>query len=117
MLAILVPGSKRYGIYRFWPDAGDRVTDYSLQKAPERIEVSDLKRSYRLLWGLYFSVLSAFHMGWRDLNVGNWIARIQAREFSLRSTGWVRVVSGIQSLVSVYLLALWALVYFARPFE
>jgi hypothetical protein len=68
-------------------------------------------------WGFYFSVLSAFSIGWRELNVGNWIARMQRREYTLRATGWVRTVSGIQSLTSVYLLALWVLTYFGRPFE
>lgn len=66
---------------------------------------------------LYFSLLSAFHFGWRDLNVGNWIARIQPREYVIRATGWVRVVSGLQSLISVYLIALWVLSYFGRPFD
>ena len=66
---------------------------------------------------IYFSVLSAFNIGWRELNVGNWIARIQRYEFTYRATGWVRTVSGIQSLISVYLLAIWALTYFGRPFE
>ncbi len=67
--------------------------------------------------GLYFSVLSAFHIGWRDLNVGSWIARLQPREYTLRAKGWVRVVSGVQSLISVYLIAMWVLTYFGRPFE
>jgi hypothetical protein len=35
----------------------------------------------------------------------------------LRATGWVRTVAGIQSLLSVYLLALWVLTYFGQPFE
>jgi hypothetical protein len=69
------------------------------------------------LIGLYFSLLSAFSLGWRELNVGTWIARVQPREYVLRATGWVRTVSGIQSLLSVYLLALWVLTYFGRPFE
>ena len=64
----------------------------------------------------YFSLLSAFSLGWRALNVGTWIARVQSREYVLRATGWVRTVSGIQSLLSVYLLALWVLTYFGRPF-
>lgn len=67
--------------------------------------------------GLYFSLLSAFSIGWRDFNVGSWIARIQAQEYQIRGTGWVRTLSGVQSLISVYLLALWALTYFGRPFE
>jgi len=33
------------------------------------------------------------------------------------ATGWVRVVSGVQSLISVYLLARAVLTYFGRPFE
>ena len=67
--------------------------------------------------GLYFSLLSSFRIGWRELNVGNWITRLQSLECSLRPTGWVRTISGIQSLISVYLLALWLLTYFGRPFE
>ena len=72
-------------------------------------------RALRL--ALYFSLLSAFHLGWRELNVGTWISRLQKREYNLRATGWVRTVSGLQSLLSVYMLALWALTYFGRPFD
>jgi hypothetical protein len=43
--------------------------------------------------------------------------RIEAREYTLRGTGRVRVVSGIQSLLSVYLVALAILTYFGTPFE
>ena len=41
---------------------------------------------------------------------------MQPREYTLRATGWVRTVSWLQSLMSVYLLALWVLTYFGRPF-
>jgi hypothetical protein len=34
-----------------------------------------------LFIGLYFSLLSAFSLGWRELNVGTWIARVQPREY------------------------------------
>jgi hypothetical protein len=51
------------------------------------------------------------------LNVGNWIARLQTREYTLQAIGWVRVMAGIQSLLGVYLLAMWALTYFGRPFQ
>ncbi len=67
--------------------------------------------------GFYFSILSTFHIGWRDLNVGSWIARIQFREYTLKATGWVRFVSGIQSLISIYLIALWVLTQFGSPFD
>jgi hypothetical protein len=77
-----------------------------------------LLRGFSILsLGLYFSLLSAFSLGWRDLTVGTWISRLQPREYILRATGWVRVVAGLQSLLSIYLLALWVLTYFGRPFE
>jgi len=37
--------------------------------------------------------------------------------YTLKATGWVRTVSGVQSLISVYLLALAVLTYFGRPFK
>lgn len=80
-----------------------------------RREISRWFRVFRI--GLYFSTFSAFSIGWRELNVSNWIIRMQRREYILRATGWVRFVSGLQSLISVYLLALWVLSYFGRPFE
>lgn len=72
---------------------------------------------HRILVAYQFSLLSAFQIGWRELNFGNWIARLQQTEYSMRSTGWVRVVAGTQSLLSVYLLAMWALTFFGRPFD
>lgn len=69
------------------------------------------------LAAFYFSVLSAFHIGWRELNLGSWLMRLQPREYTLRPKGWMRTVSALQSIISVYLVALWALTYFGRPFE
>jgi uncharacterized protein YjbI with pentapeptide repeats len=111
---------RRGGIWIVWQ--ADRLLDRGRPWTPALSPTAECRRictgaSKAVLYGLYFSVLSAFHFGWRDLNVGNWIARIQSREYTLRATGWVRSVSGIQSLVSVYLIALWALTYFGRPFE
>jgi hypothetical protein len=70
-----------------------------------------------VVMGVFFSVISAFSTGYKDLDVGRWIERIKGKETTLRATGWVRSVSGLQSLVSFYLLVLWLLTYFGRPFE
>lgn len=83
-------------------------------KKPTRLKVGAWSA---LGLGMYFSVLSAFHIGWCDLNVGNWIARMRAREYTLRVSSWVRSVSGVQYFISVYLLAIRAITYFGRPFE
>ena len=115
------------GIWRVWsPDRIVRAPDdpgpirLSWNKAawpggPRRGMIFLTCQSLAL--ALLFSLVSAFHIGWREFNVGSWISRLQAREYTLRGSGWVRVLSGIQSLLSVYLLALWASTYFGRPFE
>jgi hypothetical protein len=70
-----------------------------------------------MLLAAYFSLLSALRIGWSGLNFGTWISRMQPREYALHATGWVRVASGLQSLISVYLVALTILTYFGTPFE
>jgi uncharacterized protein YjbI with pentapeptide repeats len=104
--------SEQGAVWRVWDK--DRTQSDKGQDAPEQL----ISRDYRLaVYALFFSVLSAFHIGWRELNVGSWITRLNPYEFTLRGTGWVRTVSGVQSLISVYLLALAVLTYFGRPFE
>jgi uncharacterized protein YjbI with pentapeptide repeats len=105
---------RRSGIWAVWPEGSIYKED------PARVGARFFHRKFliNIVFGsLFFSLVSAFHIGWRDLNVGTWITRLQPREYSLRATGWVRFVSGVQSLLSVYLLALWLLTYFSRPFE
>jgi uncharacterized protein YjbI with pentapeptide repeats len=106
------------GIHRVWPE-GRLEARSSMAKLVGQAKVERLRpRGWwgSLLRALQFSILSAFHLGWRELNVGTWLARVQTREYTLRATGWVRAVAGVQSLLSVYLLAMWVLTYFGRPF-
>ncbi|MEM7225817.1 MAG: pentapeptide repeat-containing protein [Pseudomonadota bacterium] len=101
----------RSGVYRVWPE--DRIEDRD-RKSPERVLGNESVYPFRgAINAFHFSVLSAFHFGFRGLSVGNWMARIQPREYSLQATGWVRVVSGLQSLVCFYLFALWVVMYVA----
>lgn len=112
-------GLGRARIVRIWPK--ERL----VASSEATFELADSARVEPLVYGpirglglaLYFSLLSAFHIGWRELNVGTWLSRIQPQEYALRATGWVRMVSGFQSVVSVYLLGLSILTYFGRPFE
>lgn len=107
--ALRFPGAD--GIWREW-DSGRVRKDLGT----DRQTLLRLSTGPAIRAAAYFSILSAFHIGWRDLNVGSWIQRIQPREYLLRASGWVRTVAGIQSLISVYLLALWLVSYFGRPF-
>jgi uncharacterized protein YjbI with pentapeptide repeats len=70
-----------------------------------------------IAWSAYFSLLSTFQIGFREFTFGTWLTRTQPRNFTLESTGWIRTMSGVQSLVCVYLLAMWLLTYFGRPFQ
>lgn len=65
---------------------------------------------------MFFSLMSAFNIGFRDINFGRWLRMLTKREYDLKAVGWARTVSGAQSLLSVYLIALWVLTYFGRPF-
>ena len=105
---------KSDGIWKVW--IAGRMRD-DLGTDEPKVILDSLELPFVFKTGFYFSVLSAFHFGWRDLNVGNWIARMQPHEYRLQATGWPRFVSGLQSLISVYLLALAVLAYFGRPFE
>jgi uncharacterized protein YjbI with pentapeptide repeats len=106
------------GIYRIWPR--DRIEVHTgisaLESAAkvERLYGSDLAA---LGWSAWFSLLSAFYIGFREFSVGTWLSRVHPRQFVLEATGWVRTVSGLQSLISLYLLAIWVLTYFGRPFQ
>lgn len=110
---IALKAKGRTGIWQDWQK--DRVLKGEGQEGPVRLSPGGLLRRIRLAF--YFSLLSAFHVGWRELNVGQWIIRLQPHEYTLRGTGWTRTISGIQSLISVYLVALSVLTYFGRPFE
>jgi Pentapeptide repeats (8 copies) len=76
-----------------------------------------LWREWRVLRAaMFFSLMSAFNIGFRDINFGRWLRLLTKREYDLQAVGWARTVSGFQSLLSVYLIALWVLTYFGRPF-
>ena len=111
IIALTVSPNDQTGIWRFWPE--DVILREGALPQYEKITAVGLAI---FGWAIYFSLLSAFHIGWRDFNIGNWIARISPVEYVLRATGWPKIFSGIQSLLSVYLLALWVLGSFGRPF-
>ena len=91
------PGRRRRGaIYRVWPServiddgGGVRVATYGdtpSRRRAERLEARSLPGRY--FYSLWFSLLSAFHIGWRELSVGSWLSRLQPREYALRAQGW-----------------------------
>ncbi len=80
MVYALALATETDGLYRVWP--ARRI------EPPLDAELADKAKLEPLrLWGrpagalgrgLQFSLLSAFHLGFRELNVGTWLARVQA---------------------------------------
>lgn len=64
----------------------------------------------------YLSLINAFRFGWHEFNIGSWISGLQRHDYTLRPTGWLRTIAGIQSVSSLYLLAVWAITLFSNPF-
>jgi hypothetical protein len=106
-------------IYRVWPAGRIQHNVCGIELVKEaKLEQLDPQKVLPIFgYSLQFSLLSAFHIGFREFSVGTWLARLQGSQYTLEALGWVRRVSGLQSLLSVYLLAMWALTYFGRPFQ
>ena len=110
---IAVRRNSEDGIWRVWDET--RIHRDPGDDAPVRIHET---RWFRAVWvAFYFSLLSSLRIGWREWHPDSWIAQLQAREYILRASGWVRTVSGLQSLISLYLFVMWVLTRFWRPFE
>ena len=65
---------------------------------------------------MFFSLMSMFNLGFQAFNFGRSLGMLTKREYDMKAIGWVRTVAGFQSLISMYLIALWVLTYFGRPF-
>jgi uncharacterized protein YjbI with pentapeptide repeats len=63
-----------------------------------------------------FSLQRALRIGFREISPNHWLMMLLPPDFELKSRGWPRFVSGVQSLLSVALIVLSLLSYFGRPF-
>lgn len=64
-----------------------------------------------------FSLQRALRIGFREISPSHWLMMLLPPDFEMKSRGWPRFVSGVQSLLSVVLIALSLFSYFGRPFE
>jgi len=81
---------------------------------PVQEELITIGRWQNYVLVFWFSFLSAFNIGGKIFNVDDLFTHCQPTEFYFRSTLWVRTISGIQALVSVYLLVLMLLVFLEK---
>jgi hypothetical protein len=109
---------KEHGIYQVFPAA--RI-DQSLPATTLEKELQVIRVQAESWWrafgqAAYFSLLSAVNIGFEQFAPGDWVRRMQDREYTLEAIGWVRIVAGTQSILSVYLAAMWVFTQFGRPF-
>lgn len=72
-------------------------------------------RAFRI--SLFFSATRALHLGYGGLDFGEWLRMLTKREYQLKPKHWSRSIAGLQSLSSLYLLAIWVLTEFGNPFD
>jgi uncharacterized protein YjbI with pentapeptide repeats len=65
----------------------------------------------------YFSFLSVTNIGFQQFTLSDWIRRVGQQDATLQAVGLVHAVAGFQALMGLYLLAIWVLTYFGRPFQ
>lgn len=71
----------------------------------------------RLWAALRASANATLAIGFGDVKLGEWLARLRWTESELEAVGWLRVVAGVQSLVATVIFVLWAWCMFGDPFE
>ena len=110
-----------YGNGRIWANRPNFAVNKKVLRKWVRVEFRRDRRSFAEISRVMriagcFSTLCAFRIGFREFSVGDWISRLQSRQYELRATGWARSVAGCQALISLYLLALSILCFLGRPF-
>lgn len=127
---IIHTSSSKTGLFRVYHQSLELEADPSAHKEVIRIQAQKIAQHSLLggIWeflvrecslllpSMFFSLMSAFNIGFRDINFGRWLRLLTRQEFDMKAVGWARVVAGWQSLISVYFIALWVLTYFGRPF-
>ena len=117
MLFMLRPMHRNQIVQVFPEDRVDIIADDFAGEQEERKKVVTATNWWSALcWALYFSLLSAVNIGFEQFTRGDSIRRLQGRDYYLQAVGWVRTIAGAQALISVYLLAMWVLTQFGRPF-
>jgi hypothetical protein len=107
------------GIYQVLPekriDGPSNAPKIEKEGKVVRVQATDLLSAVPA--ATYFSLLSAVNIGFQQFTPGDWVQRLQPHEYALRAEGWTRIVAGVQALLSVFLLAMWVLTQFGRPFQ
>jgi uncharacterized protein YjbI with pentapeptide repeats len=97
------------------------ITDAKgLRKENEESPILWRKSQNRLamFWiSFLFSIERTFRLGFKDFSPNHWLKMIMPPDFDIKSRGWVRFISTVQSIFSVYMIVLFLVSYFGRLFD
>lgn len=108
----VILGTFKAGIWIIQPK--EKLPPDERDLPPKKVNITGVKA---ITYGVLFSLLTAFEIGWKEFTIKNWITRILPKDFSMAGTGWIRNFSGIQSIVCLYLFVLWLINYFGTLFK
>lgn len=104
-----------FSFLQFKKQSGLFVTITELDETVTNYEITNIFRKARI--ACFFSLLCTFNIGFRGFNFGRIIKLLLTKDMDFRPTGALRTVSAIQAILSVFLIGLWILSYFGRPFD
>jgi hypothetical protein len=70
-----------------------------------------------MIVGLTVSLMSCFDAAWRALGRESLHRRLLPGQESIIAARWVRILTGVQAMISLYLIGLWLFICFGRPFD
>ncbi len=114
-------------IYLFSLFGKGREGIYLVITRPTKNQARTLTRRQRLRYrfnipraiasSVLFSTLASLTLPIKGINARAWILRTQKRDFEMDADGWVRVVSGVQTILVLLLVSLFFAVYLGNPFD
>jgi hypothetical protein len=105
-LFLFLTGRLRFGIYYDETQEKDSTVASVSRSMPVEI--------HRIL---FLTMVSTFSIGFAEFNFSDWVKRLSRNEYRIETSGTTRVLTGIQSLISLFLFALAILIYFGDPFN
>jgi hypothetical protein len=101
----------------------------SFRRIPYRIRSVPPSTRWRYRWNLvgrewrlvrvalFFSLLNTFHSGFNEVDPGKWIRLLTKHDYHFEAQHWMRTIAGVQTVLSLFLFAMWLLTQFGHPFD
>ncbi len=105
-LAMFLTGRLRFGIY--YSETEEKDGSVAPVNRSMQVEIHRI---------LFLTMVSTFSVGFSNFNFSDWVKRLSRKEYRIETSGTTRVLTGIQSLISLLLFALTILIYFGDPFN